>query len=93
MSFESRFHRCETAISKFKSNYALVAQLDRAFVYGTKGLGFESPRVHQIKIACALLTTKSAFFIYNFFNLSKQKIGGNYDQIKILELGTRGQKR
>lgn len=45
------------------------------------------------KTACALLTKKSAFFIYNFFNLSKQKIGGNYDRIKILELGTRGQKR
>ncbi len=29
--------------------YAPVAQLDRAFVYGTKGLGFESPRVHQKK--------------------------------------------
>ena len=29
-------------------NYAPVAQLDRAFVYGTKGLGFESPRVHQL---------------------------------------------
>ena len=27
--------------------YALLAQLDRAFVYGTKGQGFESLATHQ----------------------------------------------
>lgn len=31
------------------SVYASLAQLDRAFVYGTKGQGFESLRTHQIE--------------------------------------------
>lgn len=29
MSFEDHFHERETTISKFKLNYALVAQLDK----------------------------------------------------------------
>ncbi len=29
-------------------HHAFIAQLDRAFVYGTKGLGFESLWTHQI---------------------------------------------
>ena len=50
MSFESRFHRCETTILKFKSNYALVAQLDRAFVYGTPVLPLpQNPATPLIK--------------------------------------------
>ena len=28
-------------------SYAMLAQLDRAFVYGTKGQGFESLASHQ----------------------------------------------
>ena len=36
-------------------NHAPVAQLDRAFVYGTKGLGFESPRVHHGNRLCLFL--------------------------------------
>lgn len=31
----------------FRINNALLAQLDRAFVYGTKGQGFESLATHQ----------------------------------------------
>ena len=31
--------------------FAMLAQLDRAFVYGTKGQGFESLASHQIKSA------------------------------------------
>ena len=38
---------CAILYLPFEKDCALVAQLDRAFVYGTKGLGFESPRVHQ----------------------------------------------
>ena len=30
-------------------HHAFIAQLDRAFVYGTKGLGFESLWTHQKK--------------------------------------------
>lgn len=34
--------------------YASLAQLDRAFVYGTKGQGFESLATHQIIFVCML---------------------------------------
>ncbi len=33
-----------------KFEYALLAQLDRALVYGTKGQGFESLTTHQKQI-------------------------------------------
>ena len=43
-----------------KTEYAPLAQLDRALVYGTKGWGFELLKVHQI-YGKALKT--SAFFL------------------------------
>ncbi len=36
-------------IIKHSLNYAFLAQLDRASVYGTEGQGFESLRTHQPK--------------------------------------------
>ena len=60
-------------------NYALLAQLDRAFVYGTKGQGFESLATHQksdiwislflfhfyYKLICLI-----TILFFNFFSIS-----------------------
>lgn len=51
-----------------KTSYALIAQLDRALVYGTKGLGFESPWVRQKRIKrTEELISSSFYFILKIY--------------------------
>ena len=47
MSYALIILQLAKALLKIKHYYAFLAQLDRAFVYGTKGQGFESLRTHQ----------------------------------------------
>ena len=48
-----------------QTKYAPLAQLDRAFVYGTKGQGFESLATHQPNFVTqsSLIGSAELFFI------------------------------
>ena len=51
-------------------HHAFIAQLDRAFVYGTKGLGFESLWTHQKSGECRFFYYKNLKdFIFNLLFL------------------------